>query len=460
MNLFKNIENIYFSGIGGIGMSALARYFLAGGYNVAGYDKTSTKLTTLLLSEGCVISFDDRISSIPPPYRDSEKTVVIYTPAIHAGNIILNHFRGAGYRIYKRSAILGFISEQSNTVAIAGTHGKTTVSTLTAHLLKQSAIDCTAFMGGISKNYNTNLLLGGGDITVMEADEYDRSFHTLKPAQALITSMDPDHLEVYGNYANMIDAYNKFASRIRSGGKIVVNSKIRNLVKDVEGVEIYTYGTSDESDFWLVDATVKDGACHFSVNTPFGLVDELVWTIPGKLNLQNAVAAISLAMFSGVTPVEIRKSILLFRGVVRRFDIRVSTDEIIYIDDYAHHPVELDFLINSIRQFYGNRIITAAFQPHLFTRTRDHFESFARSLDHLDRVFILPIYPAREEPIEGVGSELIYDNMMLDNKMMVSGEELLEQMTDLETDIFMTIGAGDIDRLVDPLTRIFQERGR
>lgn len=460
MNLFASIENVYFAGIGGIGMSALARYFLAGGFNVAGYDRTRSDLTDRLASEGCIITYNDRADEIPAGFTDSNKTVVIFTPAIPAGNIILNSFRSSGHRIYKRSAVLGMISEHSRTIAVAGTHGKTTVTTITAHLLKQSSIDCTAFLGGISKNYDSNLLLGEGEFTVMEADEYDRSFHTIKPELALITSMDPDHLEVYGTHENMIEAYNRFASGIKPGGKLVVNGRIRDKVKELEGVTIYTYGAAMDDDFRIDSSVVDEGVSRFSIVTPFGKVENLVWTVPGSLNILNATAAIALAMLSGVTGDEIRKSILLFKGVVRRFDVRLNTDKIIYIDDYAHHPEELNFLIDSVTRFWGGRKITAVFQPHLFTRTRDHAGSFAESLDRLDRVFLLPVYPAREEPIEGVTSRLIFEKMKIADKKLVTKDELLEQLKYTDTDIFMTIGAGDIDRLVEPVREILSRRER
>lgn len=460
MKLFANIENVYFAGIGGIGMSALARYFLAGGYNVAGYDKTRSALTDRLAEEGCSITYTDRANEVPVTFRNSNNTIVIFTPAIPAGNIILNYFRASGHAVYKRSAILGLISEQGRTIAIAGTHGKTTITTLVAHLLKQSSVDCTAFLGGISKNYNTNLLLGNSEFTVMEADEYDRSFHTLTPELALITAMDPDHLEVYGNHQNMIAAYNSFTARIRRGGNLVVNSRIKGLVKEVEGVKIYTYGDDEGSDFRITSSGIVNDAYMFSVETPFGILKDLVWTVPGRLNLQNAVAGISLALLAGVNEGEIRKSILLFKGVERRFDIRLNKESIIYIDDYAHHPDELNFLIDSVRQFYGDRKISAVFQPHLFSRTLDHADSFARSLDRLDSVYLLPIYPAREEPIEGVTSALILNRMKIARKKLVSREDLLNEIKSIDTDIFITIGAGDIDRLVEPVKKILEGRDK
>lgn len=458
MNLFEGKENIYFAGIGGIGMSALARYFLAGGYNVAGYDRTESRLTGLLEEEGCKISYSDKVDLIPPEFRKREKTLVVYTPALPATSAIRRYFSDGGYSVVKRSALLGLISEHTLTVAVAGTHGKTTVSTLAAYLLKQSDVDCTAFLGGISRNYDTNLLLGRGDYTVMEADEFDRSFHALSPGIALITSMDPDHLEVYGNHQAMIEAYNIFASRIREGGKLVVHSSVRHLVREIEGVTIYTYGESEGDDFRLAEADNASGNWRFSVTSPMGTVEGLTWSVPGRPNLINGVAGISLALLSGVTPSEIVRSLPLFRGVARRFDVILQNKRIVYIDDYAHHPAELDFLIRSVREFYAGKIITAAFQPHLFTRTRDHATAFAGSLDRLDRVFLLPLYPAREEPISGVTSGLIYREMKLKDKMMVTPDELLKQLKVIDTDVFITVGAGDIDRLTEQVKKVLEER--
>ena len=459
MNLFEGKENIYFIGIGGIGMSALARYFLAGGYNVAGYDRTSSPMTERLTEEGCIIGYSDNVYSVPESFRHKEKTLIVYTPAVPVTSLIRAFFSEEGFTVLKRSAVLGMISEHTLTVAIAGTHGKTSISTLTAYLLKQSEVDCNAFLGGISRNYDTNMLLGNSDYTVMEADEFDRSFHSLSPTIALITSLDPDHMEVYGNHKSMIEAYNIFASKIRPGGVLVVYSPVRQLVKDIEGVRIYTYGDEEEADFSIKEARIENGDWIFSVATPTGVIENLKWSVPGKPSLLNATAGIALAILSGVRAEEIVKAMPLFRGVVRRFDIRLNTNKIIYIDDYAHHPVELDFLTRSVREFYAGKTITAAFQPHLFTRTRDHAEEFAESLDRIDKVFLLPIYPAREEPIEGVTSEMIFKKMKLKDKWMVTPHELLDKLKVTDTDVFITVGAGDIDRLVERVKKILEERG-
>lgn len=458
MNLFEGKENIYFIGIGGIGMSALARYFLAGGYNVAGYDRTPSPITNRLTEEGCIIGYSDSVDSVPGRFRHGEKTLVVYTPAVPATSLIRAFFSEEGFTILKRSAVLGLISEQTLTIAIAGTHGKTSISTLTAYLLKQSEVDCNAFLGGISRNYDTNLLLGKSDYTVMEADEFDRSFHSLSPAIALISSMEPDHLDVYGNYKTMIEAYNVFASKIKPGGVLVVYSPARKMVKNIEGVTIYTYGDKEEADFSIKEARIENGEWIFSVDTPGGVIENLKWSVPGRPSLLNATAGISLALLSGVKPDEIVRALPLFRGVIRRFDVRLNSSRIVYIDDYAHHPGELDFLIRSVREFYAGKKITAAFQPHLFTRTKDHAEEFARSLDRIDRVFLLPVYPAREEPIEGVTSELIYKEMRLKDKWMVTPDELLEKLKVTDCDVFMTVGAGDIDRLVERVKVILEER--
>jgi UDP-N-acetylmuramate--alanine ligase len=451
MSLFGNIENIYFSGIGGIGMSALARYFIAGGYNVAGYDRARSNLTDALVEEGCLISYNDLVSEIPAEFKNLENTIIVYTPAIPQSNNILSFFRSNEYVVLKRSAVLGMISAKYRTIAVAGTHGKTSVSTITAHILKQSTLDCTAFLGGISKNYNTNMILGEGAFTVMEADEYDKSFHTLSPEIALITSMDPDHLEVYGSHEGMIEAYRKFANGIITGGTLIVHSSIRSLLYPIDGVKILTYGDGPDCDFKLLDSNISDDYYHFSIEYYGGKIENLRWSVVGKRNLNNALAAIAISLTAGVTSEEIRKSLLYFKGVERRFDIKINSPGFIFIDDYAHHPEELNFLISSVREFYGDRRITAVFQPHLFTRTKEHAISFARSLEKLDKVLLLPIYPAREEPIEGVSSKLILDEMVSGNPELVTEEQLYKRFLSIDTEIFITIGAGNIDKMVENL---------
>ncbi|MCD4770683.1 MAG: UDP-N-acetylmuramate--L-alanine ligase [Bacteroidales bacterium] len=459
MKEFVNIENFYFVGIGGIGMSALARYVILGGYSVAGYDRTESDITKDLVSEGCDISYTDDTDTIPETLTaDSTATVVIYTPAIPAENNILSFFRNNGYRLIKRAELLGKISVESNNIAIAGTHGKTTITSLTAHLLKQSSLDCTAFLGGISRNYMTNMITGAGDITVMEADEFDRSFHNLAPRLALITSIDADHLDIYENYGEIVDSYNKFAKKILKGGSLVINDKIRDKIKNTEGVTFYTYGFEKSSDFRINNLKKEKGAYVFDLVTPEGIIKEVVSLSTGRASLENIIAGMALALLSGVTEHELKRALIHFKGVVRRLDIRINTPEIVYIDDYAHHPRELNFVTESVRDHYGDRKITAVFQPHLYTRTRDHAAGFAESLDGFDRVILLPVYPAREEPIEGVNSGMILSKMKLDDKVVVEKEKLLEYLENLNIEILLTIGAGDIDRVVKPIEIMLKRR--
>ncbi len=456
MRELRNIENIYFIGAGGIGMSALARYFLEGGFEIGGYDRTSTLLSRQLTEEGCVIQYEDNIDKLPEKFKNRNNTLVIYTPAIPGQNKIYRYFADKGFKIFKRAEILGMITEKSTAIAVAGTHGKTSISTLTAHFLKQSAVDCSAFLGGISRNYNTNILTGKGDITVVEADEYDRSFHFLTPYLALITSLDADHLDVYGSLDNMVEAYNIFASKIREGGSLVVNNRIRERIKALGQIPVYTYGLDENSDFRIDKLRIDRGAYHFNVIRPRGEIPGLISTMPGKLNLENTIAAISLASLIGVSDDEIRKALIHFKGVKRRFDIRFSNKDITYIDDYAHHPRELDYLINSVREFYGNRHITIVFQPHLFTRTQEHAAAFARSLDIADSVVLLPVYPAREEPIIGVDSNIILEKMKCSECVMVEMDQVTDFLSGKKLDILLTVGAGDIDTLVEPLENMLK----
>lgn len=450
----KKPDYLFFVGIGGIGMSALALWFIRAGYIVAGYDRTETPLTRSLEESGCSIIYSDDAQSLPAPFADPEKkdkVMVAYTPAIRADNRILTWFRTRGYSIYKRSEILGEISSHTDTIAVAGTHGKTTVSTMTAHLLKQSHVDCSAFLGGISKNYGTNLITGSGNYTVMEADEYDRSFHRLSPLIAAITSLDADHLDIYGDQRTMIEAYNEFIGKIRPGGRLVASDTIVSELEVPRGVELYTYGLDDKADFQAFDIVRESDCYRFRLKTPEGIIDDLRFVFPGMVNIVNLTAAAAMALLCGVTGGEIRKAILHFRGVKRRFDIRINRPGLVYIDDYAHHPEEIRKFVESVREYYGSRKITGIFQPHLFTRTRDHAEGFARILDNLDEVILLPVYAAREEPIEGVSSGLIFKSMRSANKKMLEMKDLPGALDAENIDILVTIGAGDIDTLADPI---------
>jgi len=454
MTDISKIKGFYFAGIGGIGMSALARYFLAGGYIIAGYDRNNSDLTNELTEEGCTISYEDDPATLPALFSDiarRDEVVIVYTPALPASGNLVSWFRQNGYTMYKRSELLGAISEKTDTLAVAGTHGKTTVSTLLAHILKLSHVDCSAFLGGISKNYNSNLLTGEGRYTVMEADEYDRSFLRLSPLMAIVTSADADHLDIYGDHATMIEGYNQFCSQIRPGGAMVVNRRIRDLIKPQPDVAYLTYGIDDLADFAAINIVPDGHYYRFDLKTPSGIHRDIHLSFPGQINVENAVAASAVALLSGAVIEEIRKALICFRGVKRRFDIRTDRPEIVYIDDYAHHPEEIKAFIRSIREQYPGRRITGIFQPHLFSRTRDHAATFAEALDQLDNVLLMPIYPAREEPVPGVTTELIKGFMRSRNVKLVKPEEVTDAIDFGVTDVLATIGAGDIDRLVRPI---------
>ena len=450
----KNTEGIYFVGIGGIGMSALALYFEKGGYAIAGYDRSESSMTLSLIEHGCTVSYADNTDLLPDLFgklANKDKVVVVYTPAIPSDNRILSHFRDNGYRLYKRSEVLGGISAKTDTIAVAGTHGKTTVSTMIAHLLKQSHVDCSAFLGGISKNYNSNLLTGEGRYTVMEADEFDRSFHRLKPLMAVVTSLDADHLDIYGDQSTMIKAYNEFCDKIRPGGTLVVNSRIRNEIIVPSGVTCFTYGLDSGADYNAFNIEHSKDYYRFSIKTPETIIADLHFVFPGIINIENFTAAIAIALMCGVTEQEIRKAVILFQGVKRRFDIRINIPGLAYIDDYAHHPEEIKACITSVKEYFRGRKITGIFQPHLFSRTRDHAEGFAAILDELDEPILLPIYPAREKPIEGVTSEMIFNRMKSGNKRLMRKEDIPGKLDMSNIDVLVTIGAGDIDTLVLPI---------
>ena len=461
---FKNIEGIYFVGIGGIGMSALALYFAKGGYKIAGYDRSESRITHSLIENGCKVTYEDDSNILPYLFRktaDKNKVIIVYTPAIPAENKIISFFRNNGYLIFKRSEILGEISGNTDTLAVAGTHGKTTISTMIAHLLKQSHVDCSAFLGGISKNYDSNLLLGDSRYTVMEADEFDRSFHRLKPLIAVVTSLDADHLDIYGDQATMIKAYNEFCGKIRNGGNLIVNRRIRKDIIVPEGVSCLTYGLNNEADYHSSDIKHCKDYYSFNFNSPSAIIEDLHFAFPGIINIENFTAAIAVALMCGVTEQEIRKGVLLFQGVRRRFDIRINLPGLAYVDDYAHHPEEIRACITCVKEFFTGRKITGIFQPHLFSRTRDHADGFARILDELDEAILLPIYPAREKPIEGVTSELIFNKMRSDKKRLLAKEDIPGKLDIKNLDVLLTIGAGDIDTLVEPIEKeIYKERVR
>jgi len=457
---FKNIEGLYFVGIGGIGMSALALYFAKGGFTVAGYDRSESRISLSLVENGCEITYEDEISVLPDLFKDKSgrnKVIIVYTPAIPVENKILTFFRSNGYLIHKRSEILGEISLNTDTLAVAGTHGKTTVSTMIAHLLKQSHIDCSAFLGGISKNYDSNLLLGDSRFTVMEADEFDRSFHRLKPLIAVVTSLDADHLDIYGDQVTMIKAYNEFCAKIRHGGDLIVNSKIRKDIIVPEGVTCFTYGLDNDADYRSYGIKHCKEFYSFNFKSPSLTIEDLHFAFPGIINIENFTAAIAVALMCGVTEQEIRKAVLLFQGVRRRFDIRINVPGLAFVDDYAHHPEEIRACITCVKEYFSGRKVTGIFQPHLFSRTLDHADGFAKILDELDEVILLPIYPAREKPIEGVTSELIFNKMKSVKKRLLAKSDLPGELDSKNIDVLLTIGAGDIDTLVKPIEEKLKE---
>ncbi|MDR0872672.1 MAG: UDP-N-acetylmuramate--L-alanine ligase [Prevotellaceae bacterium] len=466
-HLSLNTNNsIYFLGIGGIGMSALARYFKAKGYEVSGYDRTRTPLTEELEKEGIAIHYEEQ----EKPVAD-KNTQVIYTPAIPNDSIELNYFKSNGFELKKRAQILGDITRNERGICIAGTHGKTTTSTMTAHLLYQSQVSCSAFLGGVSKNYENNLLLcDKNDYVVIEADEYDRSFHQLSPYMALITAADADHLDIYGDKDEFRRSFEKFASLVKEGGYLIVKEGLDLDIKDTFSIKKYTYGIN-KGDFHAENIRIENGTITFDFVTPTETVKDIELGVPILINVENGVGAMALASLAGVQPDELRAGMKSFAGIRRRFDIQVKTDKLVYLDDYAHHPEELRASITSIKTLYPNRHICGIFQPHLYTRTRDFADGFAESLSLLDELILVDIYPARELPIEGVSSDMIFEKVKIKNKMRARKEDLLDilrlrlssttltnQRSATKLDILVTFGAGDIDAYVPKIKELLEER--
>lgn len=454
----KNYGNIYFIGIGGIGMSNLARYFLSKGKRVGGYDRTETILTQSLRMEGAFVHYSDDLQDIPSEFFRKEMTLVVYTPAVSASHSELNFFRENGFTIMKRAQLLGEITKTSDAICIAGTHGKTTVSSMTAHLLRQSHVDCNAFLGGILKNYDSNLLLSDkSNITVAEADEYDRSFHWLNPWIAIITSADPDHLDIYGTAEAYWESFAHFTSLIRPHGYLILQKDTALTPRTHKTVKIFSYSTS-EGDYHAENIRVGDGEIVFDYVSPKGKIEDIFLGVPMMVNIENSVAAIAAAELCGVTPEEIRNGLRTFGGAKRRFDFHIKSEHIVFIDDYAHHPQELTAAIQSIRALYPDKKVTAIFQPHLYSRTRDFADQFAQSLSLLDDVILLDIYPAREEPIEGVTSQLIYDGITSSQKILCSKTELPALLRSKAVELLVTFGAGDIDLLLPDIEKLLREK--
>ncbi len=451
-------DHIYFVGIGGIGMSNLARYFLSQGKQVGGYDRTESALTEQLRGEGAYLHYDDDIGEIPPPFTDRERTLVVYTPAVPDSHSELTYFRANGFRIMKRAELLGEITLASDAICVAGTHGKTTVSSMTAHLLRQSHVDCNAFLGGILKNYNTNLLLSERSrITVAEADEYDRSFHWLRPHIAIITSADPDHLDVYGTAEAYRESFEYFTSLIRPGGHLILKKGAAVTPRTLAEVKVWSYSEED-GNYHAENIRIGEGEIRFDYVSPKQRISDLNLGVPVRINIENSVAAIAAAELCGVTADEIRSGVESFAGARRRFDFHIKSDRIVFIDDYAHHPSELTAAIESIKTLYPERKLTAVFQPHLYSRTRDFADQFARSLSLPDEVILLEIYPAREEPVEGVTSEMLLEKISHPRKQLCRKDELLQCLQGLDLEVLVTFGAGDIDRLLPQIAEMLRKR--
>ncbi len=449
---FTDIKQVYFLGIGGIGMSALARYFASQGIAVSGYDRTATALTAQLETEGISVHYDDNPAFLPATL-DVSNSLIVYTPAVPSDHQELTTLKSLGFEIHKRAEVLGIICNSRRTIAVAGTHGKTSVSTMAAHILKTSPIGCAAFLGGISKNYQTNLLLDttGSKWIVAEADEFDRSFLQLKPELAVITSMDADHLDIYGSHEKVIESFNLFAAKIKEGGALVRKKGLP--VGDEAGAKYktFSYSITESADFCAENIELKDGYYQFDLKTPEIRIEKLVLNYPGLLNVENSVAASAMALLSGVTPEYIREALSTYSGVNRRFDIHLKNENFVLIDDYAHHPEELRATIQSVRDIYKGRTLTGVFQPHLYSRTKDFAEGFARSLDLLDEIVLLDIYPARELPMEGVTSEIIFRKIENRNKKLCTKAELLDVAKTFKPGVVIMMGAGDIDTLVEPV---------
>ncbi len=440
-------------------MSALVRYFLSKGKKVGGYDKTPSELTRKLQEEGADIHYEESAEAIPEDFRHPDTTLVVYTPAIPESHKELRYFRENGFEIHKRAQVLGMLTRTEKGICVAGTHGKTTTSTMAAYLLDHSHAGCNAFLGGISKNYGTNLLLSDkSENVVIEADEFDRSFHWLTPYATVITSTDSDHLDIYGTREAYLESFRKYTSLIRPDGFLIVKKGLE-LAPDVQpGVKVYTYSAT-EGDFHAEDIRIGNGEITFDYLSPFGNIKDIRLGVPVYVNVENGVAAMALAQIGGATNEEIKTAMPGFRGVDRRFDFKIKNDRTVFLSDYAHHPAEIRQSVTSVRMLYPDKKITAVFQPHLYTRTRDFYKDFADSLSLLDEVILLDIYPAREEAIPGVSSKLIYDNLRPDmEKCMCSKKELLDVLSAKKIEVLITLGAGDIDNYVPQIYELLNNR--
>ncbi|MCR5130702.1 MAG: UDP-N-acetylmuramate--L-alanine ligase [Prevotella sp.] len=455
----KNIKSVYFIGAGGIGMSAIARYFMHCGMVVAGYDKTPSELTHRLEKEGMLIHYEENVSEIPHACKKPESCLVVYTPAVPADHQELVYFREHGFEIQKRAQVLGTLTQMRKGLCVAGTHGKTTTSSMCAHILHQSHVECNAFLGGITKNYGTNYLLSDiSDFVVIEADEFDRSFHWLRPWMTVITSTDPDHLDIYGTKEAYLESFRHYTTLIQEGGALIIHKGLEMQPDLPEGVRQFEYSLN-EGDFHAENISIENGEITFDFISPIENVPQVQLGHPVPINIENGIAAMAMAQLNGCTAEELRYGMKTYRGVDRRFDFKLKDDRHVFLSDYAHHPKEILASAQSIRQLYQNRKITAIFQPHLYTRTRDFYREFAEALSLLDEVILCDIYPAREEPIPGVTSKLIYDCLKPGvERSLISLADVLPLVKSRDFDVLVVLGAGDLDNLVPQITKILESK--
>ena len=454
----KDIKAIYFIGAGGIGMSAIARYFISRGLVVAGYDKTPTELTHRLEKEGVLMHYEENVDEIPHTCKNPQHTLVVYTPAIPESHKELQYFRQNGFEVQKRAQVLGTLTRQMRGLCVAGTHGKTTTSSMCAHIMHQSHLDCNAFLGGITKNYGTNYILSKSDYVVIEADEYDRSFHWLRPYISVITSTDPDHLDIYGTKEAYLESFRHYSELIQPEGALIIHRGLEMKENLQPGVRRYDY-SRDEGDFHAENIHIENGEITFDFVSPIECVKNIELGQPIPINIENGIAAMAMAQLAGCTADELRVGMLSFSGVDRRFDFKIKTPHIVFLSDYAHHPQEINQSARSIRELYRDRHITAIFQPHLYTRTRDFYKEFAQALSQLDEVILTEIYPAREEPIEGVTSQLIYDQLAPGvEKQLITKDDVIPLVKSRSFDVLIVLGAGDLDAQVPQIANILKRK--
>ena len=454
----EDIKSVYFVGAGGIGMSAIARYFLKKGLVVGGYDKTPSDLTRQLEKEGMLIHYEENVEMIPHICKKKESCLVIYTPAIPEEHLELQYFRANGFEVQKRAQVLGTLTQTHKGLCVAGTHGKTTTSTMCAHIMHQSHLDCNAFLGGISKNYGTNYILSDSDFVVIEADEFDRSFHWLRPWMSVITSTDPDHLDIYGTKEAYLESFRHYSELIQPGGALIIHRGLEMKEHLQDGVRRFDYALT-EGDFHAENIRIANGEITFDFISPFESVKDVQLGQPIPINIENGIAAMAMAQLNGCTAEELRYGMQTYGGVDRRFDFKIKTDRLVFLSDYAHHPKEILQSAKSIRELYKDKHITAIFQPHLYTRTRDFYGDFADALSLLDEVVLTEIYPAREEPIPGVTSGLIYDKLKENvKKKMIRKDEVLDFVKNHDFEVLVVLGAGDLDNMVPQITKLLNSK--